>query len=319
MAENEWLNKDFYKVLGVSQDASQEEINKAYRKLARQYHPDLNHDPGATEKFKEISEAHDVLSNADQKKKYDAIRQFGSGGARFTAGPGGFGEGGGFSDIFSSMFGQDQGAAPGFSDIFSQFGRGAGRARRSPYGYGGYSDPRDLDLESSVDLSLRQVAMGATVSLKVNGTLIKTKIPAGVKDGQTIMLKGRGSQDPVTGARGDLYLEVHIAPDPVFSMEGRDLVRDLPLTFPQACRGDSVIVKDITGELLKVKVPAATSSGAMLRVRGRGCGTSPKGDLLLRVQILVPKPSEAVEQALKDLEGADPETEKLAKEGRYRT
>ncbi|MBR6439950.1 MAG: DnaJ domain-containing protein [Aeriscardovia sp.] len=317
MAENEWLNKDFYKVLGVSQDAGPDEINKAYRKLARQYHPDLNHDPGAAEKFKEISEAHDVLSNPDQKKKYDAIRQFGSGGARFTAGPGGFGEGGGFSDIFSSMFGQDRGAS-GFSDIFNQFGR-AGRGGRSPYGYGGYADPRELDLESSVDLSLRQVATGATVSLKVNGALIKTRIPAGVKDGQTIKLKGRGSQDPVTGAKGDLYLEVHIAPDPVFSMEGRDLVRDLPLTFPQACRGDSVIVKDITGELLKVKVPAGTGSGAMLRVRGRGCDTSPKGDLLLRVQILVPKPSEGVEKALKDLEAADPETEKLAKEGRYRT
>ncbi|MBP5785867.1 MAG: DnaJ domain-containing protein [Aeriscardovia sp.] len=314
MAENEWLNKDFYKVLGVSQDASQDEIKKAYRKLARQYHPDLNHDPGAAEKFKDISEAYDVLSNADQKKKYDAIRQFGSGGARFTAGPGGFGEGGGFSDIFSSMFGADQGASSGFSDIFNQFGR----AGRSPYGYRGYRDPRELDLESEVDLSLRQVATGATVSLKVNGNLIKTKIPAGVRDGQTIKLAGKGAQDPSTGSRGDLYLEVHIAPDPVFSMEGRDLVRNLPLTFPQACRGDSVIVKDITGERLKVKVPAGTGSGALLRVRGRGCATSPKGDLLLRVQILASKPSEAMEKVLKDLEAANPEAEKLAEEERYR-
>ena len=314
MAENEWLNKDFYKVLGVSQDASQDEIKKAYRKLARQYHPDLNHDPGAAEKFKDISEAYDVLSNADQKKKYDAIRQFGSGGARFTAGPGGFGEGGGFSDIFSSMFGADQGASSGFSDIFNQFGHGG----HSPYGYRGYRDPRELDLESEVDLSLRQVATGATVSLKVNGNLIKTKIPAGVRDRQTIKLAGKGAQDPSTGSRGDLYLEVHIAPDPVFSMEGRDLVRNLPLTFPQACRGDSVIVKDITGERLKVKVPAGTGSGALLRVRGRGCATSPKGDLLLRVQILASKPSEAMEKVLKDLEAANPEAEKLAEEERYR-
>ena len=121
MAENEWLNKDFYKVLGVGQDASQDEINKAYRKLARKYHPDLNHDPSAVEKFKDISEAYDVLSNADQRKKYDAIRQFGSGGARFTAGSGGYGADSGFSDIFSSMFGGG-GRASGFSDIFSQFG-----------------------------------------------------------------------------------------------------------------------------------------------------------------------------------------------------
>ena len=182
---------------GRAQDASQDEINKAYRKLARKYHPDLNHDPSAVEKFKDISEAYDVLSNADQRKKYDAIRQFGSGGARFTAGSGGYGADSGFSDIFSSMFGGG-GRASGFSDIFSQFGGGGG-------GYSRYSDPRDLDLESSVELSLLQVVTGATVSLKVNGSLIKTKIPAGVKNGQTIKLKGKGAQDPVTGARGDLF------------------------------------------------------------------------------------------------------------------
>ena len=227
MAENEWLNKDFYKVLGVGQDASQDEINKAYRKLARKYHPDLNHDPSAVEKFKDISEAYDVLSNADQRKKYDAIRQFGSGGARFTAGSGGYGSDSGFSDIFSSMFGGG-GRASGFSDIFNQFGGGGG-------GYSRYSDPRDLDLESSVELSLLQVVTGATVSLKVNGSLIKTKIPAGVKNGQTIKLKGKGAKDPVTGARGDLYLEVHINPDPVFSMDGKNVVRYIrngSITFP---------------------------------------------------------------------------------------
>lgn len=310
MAENEWLNKDFYKVLGVGQDASQDEINKAYRKLARKYHPDLNHDPSAVEKFKDISEAYDVLSNADQRKKYDAIRQFGSGGARFTAGSGGYGADSGFSDIFSSMFGGG-GRASGFSDIFSQFGGGAG-------GYSRYSDPRDLDLESSVELSLLQVVTGATVSLKVNGSLIKTKIPAGVKNGQTIKLKGKGAQDPVTGARGDLYLEVHINPDPVFSMDGKNVVRSLPLTFSQACLGGSVIVKDITGELLKVKVPEGTSSGAVLRVKGRGCATTPKGDLLLKVQILVPKSPKAIESVLKELDEKDPSVATRAKEERYR-
>ena len=292
MAENEWLNKDFYKVLGVGQDASRDEINKAYRKLARKYHPDLNHDPSAVEKFKDISEAYDVLSNADQRKKYDAIRQFGSGGARFTAGSGGYG------------------ADSGFSDIFSQFGGGGGYSR--------YSDPRDLDLESGVNLSLLQVVTGATVSLKVNGSLIKTKIPAGVKNGQTIKLKGKGAQDPVTGARGDLYLEVHINPDPVFSMEGKNLVRSLPLTFSQACLGGSVIVKDITGELLKVKVPEGTGSGAVLRVKGRGCATNPKGDLLLKVQILVPKSPKNIESVLKELDEKDPSVATRAKEERYR-
>ncbi|MBQ1803885.1 MAG: DnaJ domain-containing protein [Bifidobacteriaceae bacterium] len=296
--------------MGVSQSASQDEINKAYRKLARKYHPDLNHDPSAVEKFKDISEAYDVLSNADQRKKYDAIRQFGSGGARFTAGSGGYGADSGFSDIFSSMFGGGGGRASGFSDIFSQFGGGGGYSR--------YSDPRDLDLESSVDLSLLQVVTGATVSLKVNGSLIKTKIPAGVKNGQTIKLKGKGAQDPVTGARGDLYLEVRINPDPVFSMEGRNIVRNLPLTFSQACLGASVIVKDITGESLKVKVPEGTSSGAVLRVKGRGCATSPKGDLLLKVQILVPKSYAGMEGILKELDEKDPAVASLAREERYK-
>jgi molecular chaperone DnaJ len=207
------------------------------------------------------------------------------------------------------MFGGG-GKASGFSDIFSQFGGGGGYSR--------YSDPRDLDLESSVDLSLLQVVTGATVSLKVNGSLIKTKIPAGVKNGQTIKLKGKGAQDPVTGARGDLYLEVHINPDPVFSMDGKNLVRSLPLTFSQACLGASVIVKDITGELLKVKVPEGTSSGAVLRVKGRGCATAPKGDLLLKVQILVPKSPKDIEGVLKELDEKDPSVAIAAKEERYK-
>lgn len=291
MAENEWLKKDFYKVLGVSQDANRDEINKAYRKLARKYHPDLNHDPSSAEKFKDISEAYDVLSNEDQRKKYDAIRQFGSGGARFTAGGGSYG------------------ADSGFFDIFSQFGS---------EGYSGYASPRDLDLESSVELSFLQVVTGATVSLKVNGSLIKTRIPAGVKNGQTIKLKGKGAQDRVTGARGDLYLEVRIAPDPVFSADGNNLVRNLPLTFSQACLGSEVIVKNITGELLKVKVPEGTSSGAVLRVKGRGCATSPKGDLLLKVQILAPKSCESIKNILKELDEKDPEVTSLAKEERYK-
>ena len=148
MAENEWLSKDFYKVLGVSKDASDQEITKAYRKLARQYHPDLNKTKEAEEKFKDISEAYDVLSNKDSRQKYDAIRQFGMGGARFAGGAGGGGfDAGGFSDIFGSMFGggngshirfQTNGGGPtNINDIFSMFGGGAGPAGGA---YGGSPD-----------------------------------------------------------------------------------------------------------------------------------------------------------------------------------
>ena len=209
MAENEWLSKDFYKVLGVSKDASDQEITKAYRKLARQYHPDLNKTKEAEEKFKDISEAYDVLSNKDSRQKYDAIRQFGMGGARFAGGAGGGGfDAGGFSDIFGSMFGggngshirfQTNGGGPtNINDIFSMFGGGAGPCRRRLWrvavrrvsGGAPSRERRGPQLEGHADV--RQAVKGATVSLSVDGKKFKTHIPAGVKDGQKIRLAGKG-------------------------------------------------------------------------------------------------------------------------------
>lgn len=212
MAENEWLSKDFYKVLGVSKDATDDEITKAYRKLARKYHPDLNKTKEAEEKFKDISEAYDVLSNKDNRQKYDAIRQFGMGGARFAGGSGAGGfDAGAFSDIFGSMFGGGAGAGaygaggngsrirfqsggnPNINDIFSMFGGGAGAG--SPYG-GGYeqaAQPEDgEDRNSKINLTFRQSVKGATVSLSADGKKFKTHVPAGVHDGQKIRIPGKG-------------------------------------------------------------------------------------------------------------------------------
>ena len=218
MAENEWLSKDFYKVLGVSKDASDDDIKKAYRKLARKYHPDVNKTKEAEEKFKDISEAYDVLSKKEDRQKYDAIRQFGMGGARFAGGSGGF-DASGFSDIFGSMFGQGaggngsrirfstSGGGPNnINDIFSMFGGAAGQGGQpyggygqSPYGnaggYGYEEAPRPEngeDRNSKISLPLRQAVKGATVSLSVDGKKFKAHVPAGVKDGQKIKLAGKG-------------------------------------------------------------------------------------------------------------------------------
>ena len=211
MAENEWLSKDFYKVLGVSKDASDDDIKKAYRKLARKYHPDVNKTKEAEEKFKDISEAYDVLSKKEDRQKYDAIRQFGMGGARFAggSGTGGF-DASGFSDIFGSMFGQGaggngsrirfstSGGGPNnINDIFSMFGGAAGQGGQpyggygqSPYGnaggYGYEEAPRPEngeDRNSKISLTLRQAVKGATVSLSVDGKKFKAVQTGGPSGG----------------------------------------------------------------------------------------------------------------------------------------
>lgn len=324
MAESDWLKKDFYKILGVSNSASDEDINKAFRKMARKYHPDLNHSKDAAEKFKEVNEAYDVLHNKQQRKRYDAIRRFGAGGARFTSG----GANGGFSsddfsnlfsyfgDVFSNMgsgngrirFTQS-GGGPGFAQMFSNFssngtgsmpfgaGAGSGAGAGMGAGMGGnmYTQqaPRPengRDLHSSVTLSLRQAVKGATVRLSVGGRSFKARIPAGIRDGQQIRLPGRGGLGRNGGSNGDLYLRVDVEPDATFTMKGRDLERGLPLTIGEAGTGAVVKTYDFDGNAVKVRVPVGTSGGTRLRVRGRGVHTtSGTGDLLLRVEIRLPK------------------------------
>lgn len=332
MAENEWLSKDFYKVLGVSKDASDDDIKKAYRKLARKYHPDVNKTKEAEEKFKDISEAYDVLSKKEDRQKYDAIRQFGMGGARFAggSGTGGF-DASGFSDIFGSMFGQGaggngsrirfstSGGGPNnINDIFSMFGGAAGQGGQPYGGYGqspcgnaggyGYEEaPRPEngeDRNSKISLTLRQAVKGATVSLSVDGKKFKAHVPAGVKDGQKIKLAGKGKPGINGGKAGDLYLHVTVKPDATFSMRGHDIVMDLPVTVGQAVAGGKVEAKDIDGNPVTFKVPAGSSSGAEVKLAGLGVQRSNQpGDLIGRVQIMVPaKPGLAVKHAAKEFD-----------------
>ena len=328
MAENEWLSKDFYKVLGVSKDATEDDITKAYRKLARKYHPDLNKTKEAEEKFKDISEAYDVLSNKEQRQKYDAIRQFGMGGARFS---GGSGQGGfdasGFSDIFGSMFGGNggnvrfstSGGGPSnLNDIFSMFGGAAGQGGQpyggygqSPYGnaggYGYEEAPRPEngeDRNSKINLTFRQSVKGATVSLSADGKKFKTHVPAGVHDGQKIRIPGKGKPGRNGGKNGDLYLQISVAEDPKFSLRKRDIIMDLPITVGQAVAGAKVTAKDVDGNEVTFKVPAGSSSGTEVRISGKGVANRQgDGDLVGRVQIRIPdKPSLKVKHAAKEFD-----------------
>lgn len=337
MASQDWFEKDFYAILGVSKDADASAIKKAYRKLARTHHPDKNPgDTAAEQKFKDIGEAHAVLSDSKQREEYDAIRQMAHGGARFTAG--GTGGNGGFEDIFSAFGGgggggtrvrfdtgggQPHGGYPGggedINDLLSQmFGGaagGAGRSGQSAYaGYGAPRGPRKgADVQASTTLPFRDAAEGSTVTLRTaEGRTITTRIPAGVKDGQKIRLRGKGQPGEPGAAAGDLMLTVSVEKHPVFGRDGDNLTIDLPVTFAEAALGATVAVPTLDGSSVKVRIAPGTPSGRVLRVKGRGVvGKSATGDLLAKVQVLVPdalsdRARDAVEVLQAEADGVDP-------------
>jgi molecular chaperone DnaJ len=330
MASQDWFEKDFYAILGVPKDADDAAIKKAYRKLARKHHPDQNAgDAAAEQRFKDIGEANSVLSDAEKRREYDAIRQMAHGGARFTAGGPGGGAGG-FDDVFSSMFGgggrgggarvrysTGGGEEPDLEDILSgMFGGGAGPA----YGGAGFRAPqgprRGADLTARTSLSFRDAVEGSTVTLgTTGGGQITTRIPAGVKDGQKIRLRGKGQPGEAGAPAGDLILTVTVEKHPVFGREGNNLTLDLPVTFAEAALGATVSVPTLNGSSVKVRVPPGTPSGRVLRLKGRGVPIKDKpGDLMARVNIVVPQrlsdEAKAAVETLKSLdEGSDPRAE----------
>ncbi|MBE9938824.1 MULTISPECIES: DnaJ C-terminal domain-containing protein [Cellulosimicrobium] len=308
MTGQDWMEKDFYAALGVPKDADDAAIKKAYRKLARKYHPDQNQgDASAEAKFKEIGEAYAVLSDPKEREQYDAIRAMAGGGARFSAGPGGAG-GAGFEDVFGGMFGGGGGpggtrvrystggqGAGGFEDILgSMFGGGAGQQ------FGGPRPRAGADLAAATTLPFRQAVEGSTVTFTVDGRTVTTRIPPGVRDGQKIRLRGKGRPGTAGGPDGDLVVTVHVTPHPVFSLDGDNLRITVPVTFPEAALGATIAVPTLDGSTVKVKVPAGTPSGRTLRVRGRGVKTAKStGDLLVTVQVAVPqKLSKAAREAV---------------------
>lgn len=308
MASQDWFDKDFYAVLGVSKDVSDGDLKKTYRKLARQHHPDSNAgDAKAESRFKEISEAYSVLSDAELRAEYDQMRAMGS-GARFTAGGGG---GQGFDDIFRGFGRGAQRNQSDFDDILGGLFGGGGRFGQPTGGFGGFGGPsKGGDITANTTLDFLTAIRGDTVGLQMqDGREVKVKIPAGVADGQKIRLKGKGQASPDGGESGDLVITVAVRPHPVFEREGLNLRVDVPVTFAEAALGATIEVPTLEGEAVRLKVAAGTPSGRVLRVKGRGVTTSKgTGDLLAEVVVAVPSNlSPTATAALEDLAKAMPE------------
>ena len=308
MASQDWFDQDFYAILGVSKDVSPAELKKAYRKLARKYHPDANPgDAAAESRFKEISEANAVLGDPEQRQEYDQMRAMGPGRARFTAGGG---QPGGFDDVFGGMFGQGGGrqrpsaaGAGGFDDIFSGMFGGGGFGQ-STGGFRGTGAPtKGRDYTASTTLDFLTAIKGDTIKLQPSeGRPMNVKIPAGVSDGQKIRVRGRGEESQDGGAPGDLVLTVTVRKHPVFERDGLNLRVDVPVTFVEATLGATIEVPTLGGEPVRLRVAPGTPSGRVLRVKGRGVETAKgTGDLLATVQVAVPSHlSAAAEKALAD-------------------
>ena len=285
MASQDWFEKDFYKILGVSKDVSDAELKKVYRKLAREFHPDSNQgNPKAEARFKEISEAYSVLSDKDQRAEYDQMRAMGS-GPRFTGGQGFQGGGAGFP-----------GGAAGFEDVFSNLFGGGG-------GFGGFGGPqRGADMTHRATIDFIDSIKGTTLKLNFDrGGQVQVKIPAGIQDGQKVKVRGKGQPSPNGGEPGDLLVSVHVKPHPVFIRDGINLRVTVPVTFVEASIGATIQVPTLGGEPVKLKVAPGTPNGRVLRVKGKGVESSKgTGDLLATVEIAVP--SHLSEKAKKKLE-----------------
>lgn len=273
--------QDYYQALGVPRDAGADDIRRAYRKLAREYHPDVNKDSGAEDRFKEISEAYEVLRDPEKRAQYDRL------GAGWRSGEdvsGAQGFGGGFGDARVDFGGGD------FSDFFeSLFGARPG-ARSAAGGFRGMA-MRGADHEAVLDLSLAEAAAGGRRHITLgDGRDYEVNVPVGVRDGQKIRLAGEGGPGVDGGPSGDLFLRVRIAPHPRFRLEGDDLHVDLPVSPSEAALGARVPVPTLTGTV-RVRVPPGSSSGRRLRLRGEGMPSphGPAGDLYAHLQIAVPE------------------------------
>jgi molecular chaperone DnaJ len=304
MASNDWFDKDFYKVLGVSKDVSEAELKKTYRKLSRKYHPDTNPgDAKAEAKFKEVSEAYSVLSDSKERAEYDQMRAMGpgprfnpgSGGQQYPGGfPGGANMGGGFEDVFANLF-------------------GGGGFNRGPQ--------KGADLSMSSTLDFIDGVKGTQLKVRLGSGETTIKIPAGVMDGQKIRIPGKGQQSPNGGPAGDLIISVSVKSHPVFTRDGMNLRLTVPITYSEAVLGATIQVPTLGGEPVKLKVAPGTPNGRVLRVKGRGVVTAKaEGDLLATVEIAVPSHvSEKAKHALEAFEELlpveDPRADLLLKAG----
>jgi curved DNA-binding protein len=295
--------KDYYKVLGVDKNASTDQIKKAYRKLARQHHPDVNpNDAEAERKFKEVNEANEVLSDPDKRKKYD---QFGADWQRYQQQPGGGGRGGqpgsGF-DWSQYTQGGDFGGSSSpfgdggdFSDFFgSLFGNMGGRGTGGRPGTG-------QDLQAELEIPLEEAYHGGPRTITVNGKSLRLNIAPGIADGQTIRLRDQGGPGRNGGPNGSLLITFRIAPDPRYVRSGHDLTQDVPVSIYTALLGGEQTVDTLSGPV-KIKIKPETPNGTRLRLRGKGFPVYKQdghfGDLYLRLNLTLPQNLTDQEKAL---------------------
>jgi curved DNA-binding protein len=303
--------KDYYQTLGVDKTADEKEIKRAYRRLARELHPDVNPgDAQAEERFKQVNEAYEVLSDPEKRAKYD---RFGNSWQRYQHGggtPSGFDwsqwTGGGFpgggtrvefGDDLGDLFGG--GAGGGFSDFFNiLFGN---MGRRTAGRSAGRRGRRGRDLEQPVQITLEEAFQGTTRLLKKDGRKLEVKIPRGIKSGAQIRVSGQGASDSLGSPAGDLYLKVTVASHPVFTRDGDDLRCEVPLDLYTAILGGELCVDTLDGTL-RLKVPPETQGGRTFRLRGKGMPRlrqpNQRGDLYVKTSLRLPQKLSAQEQRL---------------------
>jgi DnaJ-class molecular chaperone len=280
------MPRDLYEVLGVKRDASEEDIKRAYRKLARQYHPDRNPgDKQAENRFKEVQEAYDVLSDKSKRSNYDRFGTASPNGG-FGGGPGGgfhWGGGpGGFQqvdpaqaeDLLRQMFGS--GFEGGLGDLF-------GRRGPSTRGRGGRRQAPQQEVSSEVSIPFLTAAQGGTVTLQIDNHELAVKIPAGIEEGKSLRLSGQAP------GGGDLLLKVRVQPHPYFKREGNNVILEVPISLSEAVLGGKVDVPTVDGTRLTVKVPPGASSGSRLRLRGKGIAG---GDQFIELRVIAPTPKD---------------------------
>jgi curved DNA-binding protein len=308
--------KDYYQILGVDKNASDADIKKAFRRLARQYHPDLHpNDRAAEAKFKEVNEAYEVLSDPDKRKKYD---QFGQYWRQMDGGFPGGGAGG-----FETDFGRYGSFDEFINELLGRFGSGFGGAGGSGFGgrsgpgsytyrtatgpagfgfenFGGFSGGAQpsADAEAEITLTFSEALHGTEKRLLLSTQeSLNVRIPAGARSGSRIRLRGKGQLNPMTQKRGDLYLTVKLKPHPFFRFEGEQLVCDLPIAPDEAVLGTKIDVPTPAGKV-QVSIPAGVKSGQSLRLKGKGWPQAKggNGDQLLKIQVVPPKELSTVER-----------------------
>lgn len=297
------MSKSLYKTLEINEGASETEIKKAYRKLARQYHPDVNKDPDAEDKFKEINSAYEILSDKKKKAQYDQVGDGMFGGQNFhdfsrSHSGGGNGD---LDEILRQMFSGGGGAG---------FGGGGFGGGGSPFGggFGGQQQQVNLDIETSVTVPFSVAILGGSHSVSVNGERFDIKIPAGVKSGEKMRVRGKGHAQ--NGQAGDLFLKITVASNPDYTREDDDLVKSFDVPLSAALFGDKIVIETLEKEI-KLKVPKNTKNAQRFRVKEMGAmnrKTKVRGDLYLKANIVLPNVDELDEDLVEMMK------EKLPKE-----